>query len=172
MALIVEDGTGKADAESYADLAFANAYVTSQGGDATWDATGDPAKEAALRKATQYVDDTFEPQWKGWRKAASQALRWPRQGVYDRDGYQLASDALPLRLKQATAVVALEIALGKSPFAAAATTESLTHEDIQVGSLRIAQTFSGAGQSAQPSIPKAEALVQDLLKPAGMPVRG
>jgi len=171
VALIVEDGSGKADAESYADLAFANAYVAAQGGDATWEAAGDPAREAALRKATQYVDDVFGAQWKGFRRSAGQALRWPRQGVYDRDGYLLASDALPARLKHATAAVALEVVLGKVPFASAATTGTLASKDLQVGSLRIAKSYQG-GQSTQPSIPKAEALLQDLLKPTGMPVRG
>ena len=172
MALIVEDGSGKADAESYADVAFADAYVDAQGGSATWSAADDTTViEPALRKATQWIDDTFGQRWKGYRKTQAQALRWPRQGVYDRDGYLIDSESLPLRLKQATAAVALEVVLGKNLFASATTTEVVGSKSIQVGSLAVSKSFLG-GASIQPDIPKAAALLQDLLRVAGDPERG
>lgn len=55
-------------------------------------------------------------------------------------------------------------------FASAATTEAVTSKDLQVGSLRIAKIYAG-GVSSQPSIPIAEALIQDLITSRGLPVR-
>ena len=75
MALITEDGTGRDDAESYVTVAYADNYATAHGLTA-W--TGlEAVKEVALRKATQYIDTTYN-----FRSAKSyqyQALEFPRQ---------------------------------------------------------------------------------------------
>lgn len=76
MTLIVEDGTGLPTAESYASVAFADAYHTAFG-NTTW--TGaDSEKEIALRKATQYLDTEYS--FVGSKKLPAQALEWPRVG--------------------------------------------------------------------------------------------
>ena len=75
MSLICEDGTGRDDAESYVTVAFADNYVTAHGLTA-WTGT-DAVKEVALRKATQYIDTSYN-----FRSAKSyqyQALEFPRQ---------------------------------------------------------------------------------------------
>lgn len=75
MALITEDGTGRDDAESYVTVAYADNYATAHGLTA-WTGT-DTVKEVALRKATQYIDTTYN-----FRSAKSyqyQALEFPRQ---------------------------------------------------------------------------------------------
>lgn len=78
--LIVEDGTGtNPDAESYIDVAGANAYATAMG-HAAWldgDVT-DGQKETALRRATQYVDSRY--QYKNSKLLSEQPLEWPRAG--------------------------------------------------------------------------------------------
>lgn len=73
--LVVEDGTGLMDAESYASLAQTNAYHSAMGN--SW-AGGDDAKEAALRRATQYIDTNYR--FKSEPVSDSQALEWPRSG--------------------------------------------------------------------------------------------
>jgi hypothetical protein len=105
MPLIAEDGTGRADAESYVSVANADAYH-SNFGNTTW--TGaDPLKEAALRRATRYIDGFYRLQWKGYRRMSTQALEWPRVEVYDPSGWYVASDAVPVVVKQATCEAAL-----------------------------------------------------------------
>lgn len=102
MALEVEDGTGKDDAESYASVAETDTYFSNLGNTA-W--TGTTAtKEAALRKATQYLDATYN--WIGYIYITTQTLGWPRTSVFDREGRDL-KESVPLRVKRATYELAL-----------------------------------------------------------------
>jgi hypothetical protein len=74
--MIVEDGTGRADAESYVSVADATDYFTRFGNPA-W--SGEvPDLEAALRRATQYIDAEYR--FKGCKLNDTQALQWPRDG--------------------------------------------------------------------------------------------
>ena len=75
MALITEDGTGRDDAESYVTVAYADNYATANGMTA-WTGT-DAVKEVALRKATQYIDTTYN--FRSARSYQYQALEFPRQ---------------------------------------------------------------------------------------------
>ena len=56
---IVEDGTGKSDANSYITEAAADQYVENHSGDAAWLAGQQADKEKALRLATQYIDNEY-----------------------------------------------------------------------------------------------------------------
>jgi hypothetical protein len=103
MALIVEDGSIVAGANSYAALAGANAYHTARA-NAAWTGT-DAAKEAALIRATEFLDASYW--WRGQIASEDQALRWPRSGVIDRDGREIAADDLPTQIQRATFELAL-----------------------------------------------------------------
>ncbi|MEM7444295.1 MAG: DnaT-like ssDNA-binding protein [Pseudomonadota bacterium] len=104
MALIVEDGTGVAGADSYLSVADADAHHADRG-NAGW--TGDvAAKEAALRKATDYLGQVYRLRWLGARVDDGQALDWPRTG-FDAIG----SDVVPGEVRRAAAELAL-MALG------------------------------------------------------------
>lgn len=71
MALIVEDGTGKADANSYASLQDATDYFADR---------GETVKitEADMILGTEYLDTVFGPSYKGEVKTQTQALLFPR----------------------------------------------------------------------------------------------
>lgn len=102
MALVVEDGSGLDDAESYLSVADADSYHTNRG-NSGWDGD-ETAKEAALRKATQYLDATYS--WKGSISSTTQALNFPRTNVFDSQGRDL-SNGIPQKVKNATAELAL-----------------------------------------------------------------
>lgn len=70
MALIIEDGTGKIDSESYIDLAYLTAYATKRG----LDITG--ITEANIIKAMDYFESAY--QFKGTKLVETQALAFPR----------------------------------------------------------------------------------------------
>lgn len=70
MSLIIEDGTGKIDSESYIDLAYLQAYATKRGLDIT-DIT-----EANIIKAMDYFESAY--QFKGTKLLETQALAFPR----------------------------------------------------------------------------------------------
>jgi len=78
MAIIVEDGTGLTNAETYTSVAEATAYFAARGNEAWADVEN---KEAALRKATDYMMQAYREHWKGYRVKADQALDWPRYQV-------------------------------------------------------------------------------------------
>ena len=76
LTLIKEDGTGKADANSYASVADANAYHDGHLYATAWTAATDDQKAVALVMATRLIDAEF--QFNGTRTTANQALQWPR----------------------------------------------------------------------------------------------
>lgn len=105
MSIIVEDGTGLADAETYISVADADTYH-SQRANAAWALLDTPAKEAALRNATDYMMATYGPRWLGERVSATQALDWPRFDVVAR-GFAIASNSIPAEVQRACAELAL-----------------------------------------------------------------
>ena len=94
MALIIEDGTGKSDAESYVSATDFKAYAAKRGITVPAD---DAACEVLLIKAMDYLAG-YEDRWRGRRVTAAQALAWPRKGVV-LNGFPWASDAIPAQLK-------------------------------------------------------------------------
>lgn len=105
MALEVEDGTGKANAESYISVADADARHTALG-NTTW-TVETAAKEAALRRATQFMLQSYRSRWTGQRRHEDQALDWPRWEVVV-DGFYIDSDVVPSEVANACADLALK----------------------------------------------------------------
>lgn len=113
MSLIVEDGTGKADAESYGSVADADAYHRSRyGPDASWANYSAGEKELFLRRATDYMLATYRGKWKGWVSIFTQRLDWPRYEVYPdaSNPYALAVNIVPDAVKWACFELALRAA--------------------------------------------------------------
>lgn len=91
MALTVENGTGIAGADAYADVASCSAYAVNFYGSSL---AGSPAdKEAAIRRAFAYLSTL---PWKGVRThGRDQGGAWPRTGVTDSEGYAIADNVVP-----------------------------------------------------------------------------
>ena len=152
MALIVEDGSGLDDAESYVSVADAGTYCTAHGLSA-W--TGaDAVKESALRNATQYLDATYR--FKGYRVAEHQALMWPRSGVMF-DGYTLAYDAIPTMLK--TACIELAIKAISGSLIVDPDPQYVT--DVQVGPIK--KSMSAPQNGGQKTYSLIDSLLRDLI---------
>lgn len=114
MSLIVEEGTGKADAESYISVADATTYHANRG-NAAWAAlASDTVREQLLRKATEYMQQTYRLRWKGVRTSTTQALDWPRSGVeiddvpLGRIAYYYSTSSVPVEVQRACAELALK----------------------------------------------------------------
>ena len=105
MALVVEDGTGRDDAESYISLAAFKTYCDRHGH--SYGGKSDPEIEQALRRATQWLDARYAARFCGYRISEDQALALPQSGLIDRGGYALRHDAIPTRVQQATAEAAV-----------------------------------------------------------------
>lgn len=77
MSLIVEDGTGKSDAESYISVADADTYHANIG-NAAWPLLSSTVREQLLRKATFFMLGRYRLRWDGSRKTITQNVDWPR----------------------------------------------------------------------------------------------
>jgi hypothetical protein len=73
--LIIEDGTGLADANSYVSAADARAYAALRGVTLAAAGTGIDPVEIQLVLAAQYLDSLA---WVGYQATAEQGLAWPR----------------------------------------------------------------------------------------------
>lgn len=81
MALVVENGTGVAGAESYFAISAADAYWTARPHDpnaATWLALSTLDKEGAAREASDYLDANWGDSFPGAKKTSMQGRLWPR----------------------------------------------------------------------------------------------
>lgn len=118
MSLIVEDGTGKADADTYCSLVDATSYHAAMGNTAWAALANDTLREQALRRATTYMVQAYRQSWMGYRMSTYQALDWPRYDVPMQDtasGYGLAyypNNVVPIEVRNACAELALRASAG------------------------------------------------------------
>jgi hypothetical protein len=108
VALIVEDGSGLPDSESYCSVAYADTRHSNLGNTA-WAALQTADKEAALRRATNYMLQVYRECWTGDRVKVDpmQALDWPRYGV-EVDHFPVHFDIVPADVANACADLALK----------------------------------------------------------------
>lgn len=150
MPLVVEDGTGLPNAESYCSVVEASAFHTARG-NADWAAVAsDTVREELLRKATDYMKQLYRLAWAGARKTSTQALDWPRvwvpipdlstryYGSYYPAGY-FSDSAVPQDVKDACAMLALKAISGDL----LQDTDRLTKSE-SVGSISVTYADDGA----------------------------
>ena len=120
LTLIKEDGSGKVDANSYADVAEGDAFHEAHLYAADWTAASLATKTAALVFATRLIDAHY--QFRGFKAHDTQALQWPREfardddalhnrvfpGIASRDEY-FANNIVPKLLRDATIETAREL---------------------------------------------------------------
>lgn len=100
MTIITENGSGVSGATSYVSLSEADSHFTALAND-DWINAVDGQREEALIRAALHIDSYLYP---GTILKQAQGLKWPRSGVYDRDGRAITG--LPHALRTA----ALELA--------------------------------------------------------------
>src|ERR1700690_2051065 len=83
LTLIKEDGTGMADANSYADVSDGDAYHDGHLYATAWTGATAANKAVALVMASRLID--LQYQFNGLRSVDSQALQWPRVNCLDPD---------------------------------------------------------------------------------------
>jgi hypothetical protein len=170
MAFIVEDGTGVADANSYADTASADSYFADRG-NVAWAGVGDAAvKQRALVQATDYIETIFKRRFAGDKASTTQGLSWPRLNTGDHLEVAFADDEIPLSLTRACfeyAVRSLAAPLLPDPAVDASGFTVVTTKKV-VGPLE--KEFQVMGTSSQGrqvrAYPAADALMRDLLRPS------
>src|SRR4051812_40877158 len=111
LVLLKEDGTGLANANSYASAADGDAYHDGHLYATLWTAATTSNKEKALVFASRVIDSQYR--FNGVRATTTQALQWPRSDCPDPDAAPdsagvglFASDVIPTVLINATCEMA------------------------------------------------------------------
>lgn len=113
LSLVVEDGTGLENSNSYVTIAEADDYWTLRNEEATgWGELSDEAKTRGLILAAQYMDYSYR--WDGDRYSSLQAMSWPRVMFMDRDYRAMFANVIPQRIKDAQCELAREEAVNGS----------------------------------------------------------
>jgi len=165
MALVVEDGTGKTDADSYLSLTDADSYNLAHSASALWIAATEAVKEKALRLATQYLDVRYAGLWKGAKCSDAQSLAWPRIWAEKSDTYDSAyydSDAIPQKLKDATAELALRVVEGDTLFDDITKPGVISSTSVTVGPISKSVSYSG-GYNQVKKYPLIDGLIKQLI---------
>ncbi len=99
MAVIVEDGVGRLDADSFVSLEDADAYWAGRPQAPLapgWEAASEALREGALREAARHLCQVWGTRFSGTPTyGRGQALCWPRRGAMDRSGETLEQDVVP-----------------------------------------------------------------------------
>jgi len=163
MALIVEDGTGLANADSYLSEADCDTYNTKYVISTAWSGGTTANKEKALRLATQFLDAMYQLRWKGSKINDVMSLDWPRNSVYDRDCFWIASDAVPQAVKNATAEMAIDIITNGEPMPNQENSGMISEKEVRVGPLMERIKYQGGNPPAT-YYRKTDKLVSELVE--------
>ena len=110
MSIVTETGSGSSTAETLISVVDSDTYHAARG-NATWATITTAQKEQALRRATEFMIQSFTNRWQGYRKTDTQALDWPRYDVVV-NGYVIDNDIVPETVKRACAEMAIRAAAG------------------------------------------------------------
>lgn len=141
MPLVVEDGTGKLDAESYISFADAAQYHTDFGNQG-WP-TDQTRGEALLRRATAFIDGRWGARYKGIRLTVDQSLGWPRKYAFDDDGRVMRPSVLPKDLLRLAAEIAL--LLVTDPDFDQAIQRGLRNKSVKIGPIEESSSYDVNG---------------------------
>lgn len=83
LAPVKEDGSGLANANSYACAVDGDAYHDGHFYAAIWTSAKTGNKEKALVMATRLIDSSY--QFNGFKRGTVQALQWPREAAIEPD---------------------------------------------------------------------------------------
>lgn len=161
MSLVVENGTGLSNAESYLSVADADVYHAARGNPVAWSGATTAEKETALLAATEYIDSVYRGAWKGTRAVETQALSWPRVDAYDSDDFLIDSGVVPLEVERATAELALR-ALSAELMPDISEPGSIKRERLKAGPVETETEYQG-GKSQVKEFRKVDLLLGRLL---------
>lgn len=168
MTLVVEDGTGKSNANAFCDVAFADTHISDHGGSSSWTALDTSGKETAIILGARFIEQEFQGLWKGQIVSQDQALAHPRYNLYDEEGRLIGSDTVAIDVQRANAELAREYAEG-NPLGDTLTTSEqggLKRKKVVAGPVESEKEWFG-GSPSRPYFTQALRYLQGLLITGG-----
>lgn len=161
MTLILEDGTGVPNANSYVSIVEADQYFTDTGRSTEWGSLFLPEREAALVNGTLYVEQLYSQSFQGVRLSRSQGLSWPRSGVI-LDCEEISEDEIPIELRRA--VMEYSLTASSSTLLPDPGPQSVTLTRKKVGPIETETEFTDSGSEVIQSRPAGDTWITPLLK--------
>lgn len=167
----VEDGSGLSNSNSYASVSDADDYIALRG--LTGWATTQSTKEAALVKATDWLDANYRMLFSGVTSKTTQALCWPRSYAYYQDtAYDLylvdpgllstsqLITGVPKEVKNACILLALyACSMDLDPYFPAGIDGKLIRTKSKVGVIEEELEYSEGMPASGPEFPSVEKLL-------------
>ncbi len=162
MAIIIEDGTIVANANSFITVAEWETYLALYGKAATGSETD---KETALIKSQRAISTRYN--FDGTLVEQMQSTCLPRNWSRPIKGFTIANDVVPQDFKDAQAELAFDIQEGADPFADATqgVLGPLTGDKAKAGPVETDKTYGSGGTPFNPRAMSNYTAVNDLLKP-------
>lgn len=103
--IIVEDGSTVSGSNSYITVSGIGVYATDYGySDWTDAAITDTMREQAVFKSMRYLEGL---NWNGTKATQAQSLEFPREDLYDKNGYLVPNDTVPQAVINAQCEIAM-----------------------------------------------------------------
>jgi hypothetical protein len=160
--LVVEDGTGLSDANTYVSLAECASYHDLQG-NTLWASATESDQVVAVVRATSYMQTRWT--FTGKPVQATQALSFPKAWSFkDKQGADV-SGTVPTEIKQATMEYALAV-LGTgtlvdlAPALDQSDPRTITYKREKTGPMEEETRYAGSGQKVRLSYPTADSIVK------------
>lgn len=159
MALVVEDGTGLSDAQTYATVDYIKTYTRTRG------ISFPTANNEIERLLILAMDALRGLDYKGERATREQALDWPRIDV-EIDGYEYASTEIPRELIELQCIYAIELYKGVDllPTVSGNTSGPIIGRTVE----GISTQYAESGRAnIRPIVERARPLLRKLLRGGG-----
>lgn len=118
--------------------------------------------DIALRKGARWLDAEYR--YRGYKKLPTQALEFPRQGLYDESGYAISSSEVPTNIGYANALAAQKVKTGGLDLQADVTDPSTVESDtVKVGPITVASKYSGGKALGTMIFRDIEGLIQQFV---------
>ena len=146
--------------DGYISIAEAVAHADSVG--ASFDGVV-ADQEAALRRATRWVDATYRIRFSGYKTAKrTQSLEWPRTDAEDANGEEIPVDEIPVEIKDATAEAAIR-ELAKPGVLAPDVVPGEQKVLTQVGEISWTSLASGGADAQRPVVSVIDGILAPLI---------
>lgn len=134
-----------ASANSYTSVSSASSYLADMGNATAFNSADEADQEAALIRATRYIESRYIDRWPGSIASDTQALSWPRSGAVDREGRRLSSTAIPGAIVAAVSELAVIALTDANLFVNASRTDGgVRREKVKVGPIEQEIEYAGA----------------------------
>lgn len=162
--LVVEDGTGLPNSNTYIDVAYADSYFTNQG-NTVWDTYAQADKETFIFNACTALDNKWGSAYRGTIWSGEQALLFPRSTFIDGNGRRVPAQTIPKCLQDAQCELSLQTGEGTDLYVdPASASTGVTAESSSVGRGAVVESITYASPTTSSTYQVAMTILRPVLK--------